>query len=125
MNFSREELEHALTLDRLSNRGLTQAFLGYLYIGAPGWPLSFGDKDRGKELLEEAWAIDNTTDSNRYFYGSIDIVDENYTEAKQHYQQLLESIESNPDLQQPFMQALRERGIKDLLVDLEEELAKD
>ncbi|MDO8273679.1 MAG: hypothetical protein Q7U82_17435 [Gammaproteobacteria bacterium] len=125
MNFSREELEHALTLDRLSNRGLTQAFLGYLYIGAPGWPLSFGDKDRGKELLEEAWAIDNTTDSNRYFYGSIDIVDGNYTEAQQYYLQLLERVESNPNPRQPFLQALYVREVNKLLVSLEEELADD
>ncbi|MDO9319678.1 MAG: hypothetical protein Q7V56_15975 [Gammaproteobacteria bacterium] len=125
MNFSRDELEHALTLDRLHNRGLTQAFLGYLYIGAPGWLLSFGDKDRGKELLEEAWAIDNTTDSNRYFYGFTNIVDENYSEAQQYYLQLLERVESNPNPRQPFLQALYVREVNKLLVSLEEELADD
>ncbi|MDP2140578.1 MAG: hypothetical protein Q8L20_07175 [Gammaproteobacteria bacterium] len=123
LKFSRDDLEHALTLDHLHNRGLTQAFLGYLYIGLPGWPLSFGDKKRGRELLGEAWAIDSTTLSNQYFYGFTHISDKDYAGAKRHYLQLLESLESDPV--QPFLQALYVREVNELLVSLKEELAEE
>jgi len=37
----KENLEAAIELDATAQNGYPQAFLGYLYAGVPGWPLSF------------------------------------------------------------------------------------
>ncbi len=46
---AKELIELALTMDEKLANGNAKALLGYFYVGLPGWPLSFGDVDRGLE----------------------------------------------------------------------------
>ena len=43
--------------------------LGVLYYKVPGWPLGFGDKDKAKELLQKALAINPQSIDANFFYG--------------------------------------------------------
>lgn len=50
---AREELESVITLDPDAMQGFAKAILARLYATVPGRPLSFGNKNRGMQLLEE------------------------------------------------------------------------
>jgi len=65
---AKADLEQSLLLDDRALSGSAYTSLGTLYFKAPGWPLSFGDDDKAKKLLEKALTINpNGIDSN-YFY---------------------------------------------------------
>ena len=42
--------------------------LGVLYYKVPGWPVGFGDKDKAKELLQKALAINPKGIDPNFFY---------------------------------------------------------
>jgi tetratricopeptide (TPR) repeat protein len=42
--------------------------LGVLYYKVPGWPVGFGDKDKAKELLQKALALNPRGIDPNYFY---------------------------------------------------------
>jgi tetratricopeptide (TPR) repeat protein len=42
--------------------------LGVLYYKVPGWPVGFGDKDKAKELLQKALALNPKGIDPNYFY---------------------------------------------------------
>jgi tetratricopeptide (TPR) repeat protein len=54
----KEHLEKAIKLD--PNQAVFYYVLGRLYLEAPGWPVSFGNKEMGVKYLEKAVAIDPT-----------------------------------------------------------------
>lgn len=60
--------EKALSINPNAMEGSAYNSLGVLYYKVPGWPLGFGDKDRAKELLEEALRINPKGIDPNYFY---------------------------------------------------------
>src|SRR3984957_20535975 len=72
------------------------ASLGVLYYRVPGFPLSFGDKKKARELLQEAvkYAPDGL-DAN-YFYGDFLYEQHEYPEAQQVFKHAL-SLPAHPD----------------------------
>ena len=65
---ARENLEQALEIEPTALHGSAFASLGTLYYKVPGWPISFGNKRKAKEYLEEALAISSESIDNNYFY---------------------------------------------------------
>ncbi|MBU0603165.1 MAG: tetratricopeptide repeat protein [Gammaproteobacteria bacterium] len=66
---ARAALEQALARNPDALQGSAYTSLGSLYYQVPGWPISFGDKDKARELLNKALAINpNGIDSN-FFMG--------------------------------------------------------
>ena len=49
--------EQAIQIDGKALDGSAYNSLGVLYYKVPGWPLGFGDKDKAKELLQKALAL--------------------------------------------------------------------
>ncbi len=62
-------LEQALKEDDKALGGSAYTTLGSLYYQVPGWPLSFGDKDKAAKSLKAALAITPDGAEPNYFYG--------------------------------------------------------
>ncbi|PCJ27471.1 MAG: hypothetical protein COA96_02940 [SAR86 cluster bacterium] len=121
MRVSKELIEQALKIDEELLSGTPKALLGYLYVGLPGWPMSFGDKDKGLELLKEAMAIDDQNMSNNYFFAGGLIREGNYEAARDQLIRARELADSNSSMVN--MQALILREINSDLRNIEERLS--
>ncbi len=65
---ARSLYEQAMKLDDKALDGSAYGSLGVLYYKVPGWPLGFGDKDKARELLLKALAINPQGIDPNYFY---------------------------------------------------------
>ena len=65
---AKADLEQSMLIDELALSGSAYTSLGTLYFKAPGWPLSFGDDEKAKNLLEKALAINPHGIDSNYFY---------------------------------------------------------
>lgn len=89
---AKDLLEDAIKRNPNVENGFAQGVLGALYARVPGWPISFGNKDKAREHLEMAVKLSpNGVDSN-YYYGDFLIEDGKFEAAKQH----LELAEKSP-----------------------------
>jgi tetratricopeptide (TPR) repeat protein len=61
--------EQAIQIDPKALDGSAYNSLGVLYYKVPGWPLGFGDKDKAKDLLQKALAINPQGIDPNFFYG--------------------------------------------------------
>lgn len=75
-------LEQSLAVDEFAMRGKSKALLGYLYAGLPPWPVSFGDKTKGRKLLGEAMELDPMDMSTNYFFAAIYLREKDYLSAR-------------------------------------------
>jgi tetratricopeptide (TPR) repeat protein len=66
---ARDELLAALKLDPDAMDGSAYTSLGSLYYKVPGWPLSFGDKDKARQYLQTALRLNPDGIDPNYFYG--------------------------------------------------------
>ena len=88
---ARDSLEQALELNPRALGGSAYTSLGALYYQVPGWPLSFGDEAKAKELLIKALDINpNGIDSN-FFYGDFLVNQGQYEMAKEFLDRALEA----------------------------------
>lgn len=65
---ARSLYERAIGIDGKALDGSAYNSLGVLYYKVPGWPLGFGDKDKAKELLQQALAVNPTGIDPNFFY---------------------------------------------------------
>lgn len=69
INEARDLLLKAIKINPETMSGSAYVTLGTLYYMVPKWPVSFGDDDAAKQMLETALKINpNSIDAN-YFYG--------------------------------------------------------
>jgi len=61
--------EAAIQIDGTALDGSAYNSLGVLYYKVPGWPIGFGDKNKAKELLQKALAINPRGIDPNFFYG--------------------------------------------------------
>lgn len=76
--------EQAIQIDAKALDGSAFNSLGVLYYKVPGWPLGFGDKDKAKELLQKALAINPQGIDPNFFYGEY-LVETKQTEQAVSY----------------------------------------
>jgi tetratricopeptide (TPR) repeat protein len=79
---ARQKLEAALAID--ANNGAANSTLGSLYFNVPKWPLSFGDKKKGRAYSQKAIAIDPTSGWQNLDYAKCLFKDEDYSGAVKH-----------------------------------------
>ncbi|WP_054020971.1 TRAP transporter TatT component family protein [Piscinibacter sakaiensis] len=60
--------EQAIQIDPKALEGSAYNSLGVLYYKVPGWPIGFGDKEKARELLQKALAINPQGIDPNYFY---------------------------------------------------------
>lgn len=63
--------EAALKIDATAVGGGAYIGLGALHYKLPGWPLSFGDENKARELLQRALAINPQSIDANYHYGEL------------------------------------------------------
>lgn len=61
--------EAAIRIDGNALDGSAYNSLGVLYYKVPGWPVGFGDKDKARELLRKALALNPKGIDPNFFYG--------------------------------------------------------
>lgn len=83
--------EHAIEIDAGALDGSAYNSLGVLYYKVPGWPLGFGDKDKAKELLRKALAINPQGIDANFFYGEYLAETRNTEEAAQYLERALQA----------------------------------
>lgn len=86
---ARADLEKAIKLSPETMNGSAYTTLGVLYLNVPGWPLAFGDEDKGSELIEKALALAPDDIDNNYFYAEYLLSRKEYDSAERHLKQAL------------------------------------
>ena len=61
--------EQAIEIDGKALEGSALNSLGVLYYKVPGWPIAFGDKDKARDLLQKALAVNPQGIDPNFFYG--------------------------------------------------------
>ncbi|WP_342595013.1 hypothetical protein AAGT95_20920 [Salinicola lusitanus] len=65
---ARSEFERAISIDPTALDGSAYTSLGTLYHQVPGWPLSFGDDDKARELLQKGLNLNPDGIDSNYFW---------------------------------------------------------
>jgi tetratricopeptide (TPR) repeat protein len=115
---SRDDLEKAISLDPVVYEGYAKAYLGYLYSVMPSWPISFGDKEKGRKFVEEALLISEKNFRNNYYYAWYLTVVGDYDAARKRLDIAEAAIVPDPLL--PRLQELSISGIKGLRNQIDE-----
>ncbi len=66
---ARDRLLEAEKIDPTALQGSIYTSLGSLYAEAPGWPISFGDKDKARAYLQRALEMNPDGIDSNYFWG--------------------------------------------------------
>ncbi len=88
---AKSSYESALKLDPQALNGSAYTSLGVLYYKAPGWPISFGDDDVAKNMLEKALAINPNGIDPNYFMGDYWLSQGKKNQAKASFEKALQA----------------------------------
>lgn len=86
---ARSLLLEAEGIDAAVLDGSVYTSLGSLYAKSPGWPLAFGDKDKARDYLQRALAINPQGIDPNFFYGELLLDQGDVAGARRHFQQAL------------------------------------
>ncbi|MBB6124623.1 tetratricopeptide repeat protein [Sphingobium subterraneum] len=112
---ARDVLAHAYQIDpRVANGGAAMS-LAVLYYKVPGSPIGFGDKNRARQLLQQALALDPDGLDTNYFWGDFLSDQGDVTGARAALQKALQAPH-DPD--RPVWDAGRRHEIQALLAKL-------
>jgi tetratricopeptide (TPR) repeat protein len=116
---ARAALEKALTKNPNALDGSAYTSLGSLYYQVPGWPIGFGDKDKARELLTKALAINPKGMDSNYFMGDFLFRNGEYEKARAS---LEAALQAPPRPTRPLADEGRRKEIEALLVKVREKL---
>ena len=83
--------EQAIQIDGKALDGSAYNSLGVLYYKVPGWPLGFGDKDKAKELLQKALALNPQGIDPNFFFGEYLVETRHADEAVPYLERALQA----------------------------------
>jgi len=83
--------EQAIHIDGKVLDGSAYNSLGVLYYKVPGWPLGFGDKDKARQLLQQALAINPQGIDANYFYAEYLVETKHADEAVPYLERALQA----------------------------------
>lgn len=78
-------LEEAIKTQPDALEGAAYVTLGTLYYMVPGWPISFGDKDKAEQLLKKALSINPKGIDANYFYGDYLLTQDKFPDAVKYF----------------------------------------
>lgn len=118
---AKKALEKALKIDETVLDGSAYTSLGILFHKVPGWPISFGDDDDARMLLEKAVSVNPTGIDPNYFYAEFLFDEREYEKAKEHLMLAL----SAPDRpERPLADESRRAEAQALMQKLDKKLNK-
>jgi tetratricopeptide (TPR) repeat protein len=88
---AKADYESAMKLDANALEGSAMNSLGVLYYKVPGWPVGFGNKDKAKELLQKALALNHKGIDPNFFYGEYWLEQGNAPEAIAYLERALQA----------------------------------
>lgn len=83
--------ETAIQLDDRALEGSAYNSLGVLYYKVPGWPVGFGNKDKARELLQKALAINPKGIDPNFFYAEYLVETKQPEQAIVHLERALQA----------------------------------
>ena len=83
--------EKAIALDPKALDGSALNSLGVLYYKVPGWPIGFGDKDKARELLQRALAVNPHGIDANYFFAEYLIETKQSAAAQTYLEKVLQA----------------------------------
>jgi tetratricopeptide (TPR) repeat protein len=83
--------EQAIRIDGNVLDGSAYNSLGVLYYKVPGWPIGFGDKDKARELLQQALAINPQGIDPNFFYAEYLVETKHADEAVPYLERALQA----------------------------------
>jgi tetratricopeptide (TPR) repeat protein len=83
--------EQAIQIDGKALDGSAYNSLGVLYYKVPGWPLGFGDKDKARELLQKALALNPQGIDPNFFYAEYLVETRHADEAVPYLERALQA----------------------------------
>jgi tetratricopeptide (TPR) repeat protein len=115
---ARKLLLKTIEIDPNTMQGSAYVTLGSLYYQAPGWPISFGDKNKAEEFLKKALKINpNSLDAN-YFYADYLILQNKPIKAIEYLKKTLQlPIRENQSFADNQLKAIALKTIKSLNKD--------
>lgn len=118
---AKKSFEKALKINPNVLEGSAYTSLGVLYHKVPGWPISFGDDDDARILLEKAISINPAGIDPNYFYAEFLFDKREYEKAKQH---LLIALDAPSRQERPLADKSRRAEVNSLLVKVETKIKK-
>ena len=88
---AKADYEQAIQIDAKALDGSAYNSLGVLYYKVPGWPLGFGDKDKARQLLQQALAINPQGIDANYFYAEYLVETKHADEAVPYLERALQA----------------------------------
>lgn len=83
--------ESALKIDASALDGSAYTRLAVLYYKVPGWPVSFGDKDKARELLQKGLSLNPKGIDPNFFYGELLAETDHRDEALSYLERALQA----------------------------------
>ncbi len=83
--------EQAIAIDGAALEGSAYNSLGVLYYKVPGWPVGFGNKDKAKELLQKALALNPQGIDPNFFYAEYLVETNHESEAVSYLERALQA----------------------------------
>lgn len=118
---AKKSFEKAIEIDGTAMLGSAYTSLGNLYHQVPGWPISFGDDDDAKKLLEKSLTLNpNGLDSN-YFYGEFMYDEGEYKLANEY---LMKAKSAPLRESRPLADQYRQEEVLALLAKVDKKLRK-
>ncbi|MCD2450100.1 TRAP transporter TatT component family protein [Methylicorpusculum oleiharenae] len=112
---ARKLLLKAIEIDPNTMQGSAYVTLGSLYYQAPGWPISFGDKNKAEFFLKKALEINPHSLDANYFYADYLISQNKPIKAIQYLKKTLElPIRQNQSFADNQIKAIALKSIKTL-----------
>ncbi|MDX1492299.1 MAG: hypothetical protein R3332_13540 [Pseudohongiellaceae bacterium] len=88
---AKADFEKAMSIDPSVLEGSAYTSLGVLYLNVPGWPVGFGDDDKGVELLMKGLEQSPEGIDSNYFYAEYLFKEKEYDKAERFLNKALKA----------------------------------
>ena len=114
---AKADFDHAMDINADVLEGSAYTSLGVLYLNVPGWPVGFGDDEKGVALLKKGLEISPEGIDSNYFYAEYLFKDKEYDKAQRH---LNIALAAKPRPGREIADDGRRKEIQHMLEEIEE-----
>jgi tetratricopeptide (TPR) repeat protein len=86
---AKADLEKGMEIDAEALDGSAYTSLGVLYLNVPGWPVGFGDEEKGLEYLKKGLELSPGGIDSNYFYAEYLFKEDAFTESARYLNRAL------------------------------------
>lgn len=86
---AKADLEKGMAIDAEALDGSAYTSLGVLYLNVPGWPVGFGDEEKGVEYLKKGLELSPSGIDANYFYAQFLFNEDDFAESTRYLNRAL------------------------------------